>query len=104
MPRKRKGFVTAVLEKNYWHLRLIDPGYFVKSSYRTQDVGRKGSNMRIAAIKKSTGKWATQSWRIYRSNVKVVKKGNRKTLSATNIRTAKILAGIRSMYGRIVVR
>ena len=43
---------------------MVNPKLFIRSSFRTQDVGRKGRLQRIAARLKSTGEWKTQAFRI----------------------------------------
>jgi len=87
----------AELIGEYWRIRLFDPNLCYSDSFRTQDVGMAGSNMRIACMRRDTKRWSTQSWRIHKNNVKIVtgKKGY-KTLSALNNRTYRILESIRS--------
>lgn len=47
--------------KNYTRYRIRDPKKFVKSSFRTLDIGRPKKHMLVRAKLKKTGKWATQS-------------------------------------------
>jgi hypothetical protein len=56
MPSEIKG--------NQLRIRVEDPRLFKKETFRTHDVGRKGRLQRIAAVKRKTGKYATQSWRL----------------------------------------
>lgn len=45
-------------------IRVKDPKLFISKTYRTHDVGDKGKLQRITAIRKSTKKYSTQSWRL----------------------------------------
>ena len=54
--------------KRYLRIRQRDPKRFIKSSFRTQDIGRKGHSYRIAGKLKRTGRFATQSFRILKSD------------------------------------
>jgi hypothetical protein len=49
------------LTKKYARYRVQEPSLFEKSSFRTQDIGRKEHSKRIAGIKKSSGKYETQA-------------------------------------------
>ena len=96
----------AYLVGNFWHIVLHDYKKACQSgTIRTHDVGRVGSNERIACINRKTGKWITVSWHIHKDNVKIVraKVGRGYTLTATNLRTAKILNQIRANFGKIRV-
>lgn len=66
------------LTKRYARFRIQNPRLFEKGSFRTQDIGRAGHSKRIAGIKKSTGKYETQSILIsrkdYAKGTRVVKK------------------------------
>lgn len=61
----------AELKKNYYFVRVESPKKFKRGTFRAQDVGRHGHTLRIAAVKRSTGKWATQAWRLHKSDVRV---------------------------------
>jgi hypothetical protein len=50
-----------------------NPSAFVKGSFRTQDIGRKGHSKRIAGRLKSTGRWATQNFLIPKGEVRTLK-------------------------------
>jgi hypothetical protein len=56
MPSEIKG--------NQLRIRIENPKLFKKETFRTHDVGRKGRLQRVAAVKRRTGKYATQSWRL----------------------------------------
>lgn len=56
--------------KRYIGIRVRNPALFRKSSLRTQDIGRKGHTSRIGGVLKKTGRWATQSYRVLKSDVK----------------------------------
>lgn len=58
MPRKYHS------RSMYHRIRVADPKKFVKGSFRTHDIGRKGHSKRIGGKLKSTGKWATQAYLI----------------------------------------
>jgi hypothetical protein len=64
--------------KRYARYRIEDPNKFMKSSLRTQDIGRKGHSKRIAGQLKSTGQWKTQAILIskkdYKEGTRVKKK------------------------------
>lgn len=47
--------------RRFDRLRVREPSVFIKGSFRTHDIGRKGFSKRIAGRLKSTGRWATQS-------------------------------------------
>jgi len=67
--------------KKYVRYRIRSPKLFVKSSFRTDDIGRPGHSKRIAGILKKTGKWATQAILIskedYKKGYRVKKVGER---------------------------
>jgi hypothetical protein len=46
----------------YIRIRVRNPKSFVKGSFRTHDIGRKGHSKRIAGILKRGRKWATQAF------------------------------------------
>lgn len=60
--KKLWGVMKITETKNYIRLRIMDPKLFKKSSFRTQDVGRKGHMKRITARLKVNNEWETQSW------------------------------------------
>lgn len=75
--RKNKGRVIHYPLKvhitkrgKYVRIRIKNPKRFVKSSFRTQDIGRKGHSKRIAGLLKSRKKWATQSILITKKDFK----------------------------------
>jgi len=49
-------------------IRVKNPKLFIKSSFRTDDVGVRGRLQRIAGQLKSNREWETQSWRLNLSN------------------------------------
>lgn len=64
--RTRRGKTTRVrsyvrMTKRYERWQIRSPKDFIKRSFRTHDIGRKGFSKRIAGKLKSTGKWGTQS-------------------------------------------
>lgn len=67
--------------RRYVRFRIRSPRRFKRSSFRTQDIGRKGHSKRIAGRLKSTGKFATQSILVtrkdYRKGFRVRRKGGR---------------------------
>jgi len=67
--------------KTFVRIRVRSPWIFKSGTFRTQDIGRRGHSLRIAAIKKKTGKWATQSYLILKKDIK---KGDQKTLRLIN--------------------
>lgn len=90
----------AELKKNYWHIRLEDPAKFVKSTFRSHDVGRKKHAIRVAGVKKGTGKWATQKWMLARGDIEM----SRGTIAGKDIKTQKIIQSIRANKGRVFVK
>lgn len=91
--------------EKYWRIKLISPNFFYPNTLRPQPIGILGSNLRVAGKLKSSNRFATQSWRISRANVKIAKsKKSGRTLVATNLGTAKILQSIRSNHGRIIIK
>lgn len=61
------------------------------SSYRTQDVGRKGHTKRLAGHR-SSGSWTTKSWLVSKKDAHMTGKGRLVIDSKT---TRKVLGGIR---------
>lgn len=65
----------------YARYRIRDPRRFVRSSFRTHDIGRSGHSKRLAGRLKSNGNWATQSILIakkdYRKGYRVKKRYGR---------------------------
>lgn len=59
----KKPHMTA----NYERWRIRSPKAFKAGSFRTHDIGRKGYSKRVAGRLSRTGKWATQSLLISRS-------------------------------------
>ena len=49
------------ITKRYERYRIRHPREFIKRSFRTHDIGKRGYSKRIAGRLKSTRKWATQS-------------------------------------------
>jgi len=47
--------------KRYARYRIRSPRRFIKSSFRTHDIGRPRHSKRIAGKLRSSGKWATQA-------------------------------------------
>ena len=45
-------------------IRVENPKSFIKSSFRTHDVGKRGRLQRVSGRLKSSGKWSAQSWRV----------------------------------------
>jgi len=90
----------AVLKKNYWHIRLEDPAKFDRETFRTQDVGRKKHSMRVAGVRKRTGKWATQKWMLAKSDVEL----SRGTIAGKDVKTQRIIQSIRANEGRVYVK
>jgi hypothetical protein len=45
-------------------IRVKNPKLFAAGSYGTQDVGETGKLQRVAARRKTTGKYETQAWRV----------------------------------------
>lgn len=62
--------MAVEITKRYLRIRVSSPGRFKKSTFRTDDIGRKGHSKRIAGIVRKTGKWETQSWLISRADIK----------------------------------
>jgi len=54
--------------------RIREPSEFIKGSFRTHDIGRKGFSKRIAGKLKKSGKWATQAILISRAEPEAMKK------------------------------
>ena len=69
------------LTKRYARYRIKSPRLFIKSSFRTHDIGRAGHSKRIAGKLKRGRKWATQSVLIsrkdYNKGTRVKMKNNR---------------------------
>jgi hypothetical protein len=49
-------------------IRVRAPSDFQKGSFRTQKLGVHGRLDRIAGMRKGSGEWETQSWRLNLSN------------------------------------
>ena len=69
------------LTKKYARFRVRNPLSFIKSSFRTQDIGRKGHSKRIAGILKANKRWVTQAILInrmdYNRRMRVKKRNGR---------------------------
>jgi len=97
-------YATTKPEWNYWHIRLIHPKHFYSNTFRSHDVGRKGHAIRIAGRLKKTFRYATQAWRIAKTDVKITQSHiEGKTLHGLDKQTQSILQSIRSNYGRIKI-
>ena len=48
--------------EDYIHLPIREADEFQESSFRTDDIGKKGFSKRVAGKLRSTGKWATQKY------------------------------------------
>lgn len=63
--------------KNYVRFRIKNPRLFIKSSFRTLDIGKPMGHQLVRAKLKKTGRWATQSVivekRLYNSSAYVRK-------------------------------
>ncbi len=93
---------VAYRGKNYWHVVLFNHNKCVPDTIRRSDPGRLGHAIRQSCIKASTKKWATQSWLLENSDVKVVKgRGGIRTLQALDISATRILQSVRSNIGRV---
>jgi hypothetical protein len=68
--RKRQKPGTGGAGK-FYHIEIRPKGQF--TSFRTQDVGKKGGLERIAG-RRSSGSWATATWLIAKKNARVVNK------------------------------
>ena len=76
MPKKKVAMVYSTFKVNtmpykhskYLRIRVRSPSAFVKGSFRTQDIGRRGHSKRIAGRLKTTGRWATQNFLIQKSD------------------------------------
>jgi len=79
------------ITKNYIRYRIRDPRRFIKSSFRTLDIGRKGYHKLIRAKLKTTGKFATQSVLVEKkyANKLSVKKQTRKIIKKAKERINK---------------
>jgi hypothetical protein len=64
--------------KQYERHRILPPGKFKKTSFRTHDIGKKGFSKRIAGQIKGTNKWMTQSLLISRAEPATMKRKLRK--------------------------
>ncbi|MBI3739865.1 MAG: hypothetical protein HY258_12525 [Chloroflexi bacterium] len=64
-PRKKPG---STGEGNYYHIEVRSKSDF--TSFRTQDVGRRGHIQRVAG-KRPTGTWATVKWLIGKDDAHV---------------------------------
>jgi len=77
------------LTKNYARYRIIDPEEFIKGSFKTMDVGRKGHTKIIRGRLKENGRWATQAILInkedYLAGVRVVFKNGRPHININEI-------------------
>ena len=64
-----------MIEKNerYIRIRILDPKYFKKNSFKTIDVGRKGYSKIINARLKSNNEWRTQAVLISREETPMMK-------------------------------
>ena len=56
------------LTKRFARYRIKSPSLFIKSSFRTQDIGKPDHSLRIAGRLKKTGNWATQAVLISRKD------------------------------------
>jgi hypothetical protein len=72
-------------QSRYLRVRVRAPSQFVKGSFRTQDIGRKGHSKRIAGRLKASGKWATQNFLINKKDV-------------GTMRASKLLRTIKRVY------
>ena len=55
---------------DYYHVEVRDKNQF--TSFRTQDIGRKGHTQRVAG-RRDTGSWDTQKWLISKEDAHVKK-------------------------------
>lgn len=62
--------MTVEIKKNYLYIRIKHPSNFIKHTFKTDDIGRKGHSYRVTAINKYSGKWETQAYRILKSDLK----------------------------------
>ena len=60
--------VKVHFAKGFAVYTVRSPNTFKPTSIRTQDIGRKGHSLRRAGRLKKTGKWATQAFKIKRSD------------------------------------
>ena len=60
--------VKVHFTKGFARYRVKSPTAFKPTSFRTQDIGRKGHSKRVAGRLKKTGRWATQALLIKRSD------------------------------------
>lgn len=70
--------VPVDITKRYFRVSIRPKSAFKKSSFRTQDVGRKGHTKRLSGILRKNGKYATKTWLF---NLKDIKKRDPKTIS-----------------------
>lgn len=56
--------------KRFVRVRIRSPKVFRRGTFKTHDIGRKGHSLRVAGIRKKTGKFATQSYLILKSDLK----------------------------------
>lgn len=74
--------------KRFVRVRIRSPKVFKRGTFRTHDIGRKGHSLRIAAIRKKTGKFATQSFIILK-----------KDLVRGDPRALRLISRIKSTHG-----
>lgn len=67
---RRKPGATGV--GKFYHIEIRPKGSF--TSFRTQDVGKKGGLERIAG-RRSSGSWATAAWLISKEHAHITAKG-----------------------------
>lgn len=60
-------------KSKYLRIRVRNPSSFIKGSFRTHDIGRKGHSKRIAGRLKRTGQWATQNYLIKKADLGTLK-------------------------------
>ena len=80
------------LKENYYFIRVLAPEEFKEGSLRTDDVGRLHHTLRIVGIRKSTGKYTTQAWRLHKDDV-VIRNG---VLSGKTLGVQRIIQSLRS--------
>ena len=78
-PRKSRAIGKAHMTRRFERHRIRNPDEFIKGSFRTQDIGKKGLSKRIAGRLKKTGRWATQSILISRQEPVSMKRRLRKS-------------------------
>ena len=60
--------------KSYIRIRILDPKYFKRDSFKTFDVGRKNFSKIINARLKKNNEWRTQAVLISREETPMMKK------------------------------